>query len=84
MARLRCLALAMIALASTVAAGDISKYYAAEEIEWNYAPSGKNLCNGASFSNPASVWTVGGIGSTYIKAKYIEYTDSSYTVRLIW
>jgi len=57
-------------------------YIAAEEIPWNYAPSGINQITGKPFDETANVFVKRGpdrIGSTYIKALYREYTDSSFS-----
>jgi FtsP/CotA-like multicopper oxidase with cupredoxin domain len=56
-------------------------YIAANEVEWNYAPSGKNQITGKSFDEDASVFTKQGpdrIGSTYIKSLYQAYTDATF------
>lgn len=63
------------------AGGQVRTYYiAAEEVEWNYAPRTNLLqepfCGDLDsiIRNPA-----GRIGSTYKKAIYREYTDSTFT-----
>ncbi|MBD1541908.1 multicopper oxidase domain-containing protein [Arthrobacter sp. IA7] len=56
-------------------------YIAANEVEWNYAPSGKNQITGEPFDEDASVFTKQGpdrIGSTYIKSLYQAYTDTTF------
>jgi FtsP/CotA-like multicopper oxidase with cupredoxin domain len=56
-------------------------YIAANEVEWNYAPSGKNQITGKPFDEDASVFTKQGpdrIGSTYIKSLYQAYTDATF------
>jgi hephaestin len=56
-------------------------YIAADEVEWNYAPTGKNQITGEPFDEAASVFTKQGpdrIGSTYIKSLYRAYTDASF------
>lgn len=57
-------------------------FIAAEEVPWNFAPSGFNQITGLPFDDGANVFVQGGrdrIGSEYIKALYREYTDASFT-----
>ncbi|XP_072897676.1 ceruloplasmin [Hemitrygon akajei] len=59
-------------------------YFAIREIEWNYAPSGKNIIAGTKIDKDehASVFLkrdATRIGSVYKKAVYMEYTDGNYT-----
>ncbi len=57
-------------------------YIAAEELPWNYAPSGKDQITGKAFDDTSNVFVKNGpdrIGSTYIKALYREYTDATFT-----
>ena len=57
-------------------------YVAAEEVEWDYAPSGKNGITGQPFEGPQAMLMTGAedrIGRVYRKAIYREYTDSSFT-----
>lgn len=57
-------------------------YIAADEIDWNYAPEGRNLITGEPFDDAANVFVQQGqhrIGSTYRKAVYREYTDATFT-----
>ena len=57
-------------------------YIAAESVQWNYAPDGKNDITDAPFDDVANVFVAPGedrIGSTYTKSLYQEYTDSSFT-----
>jgi hephaestin len=56
-------------------------FLAADEVDWNYAPSGRNEISGAPFDETAAVFTrqgPGRIGTTYIKSLYREYTDASF------
>eukprot|EP00042_Codosiga_hollandica_P042578 m.393654 g.393654 ORF g.393654 m.393654 type:complete len:1125 (+) comp56357_c0_seq7:539-3913(+) len=68
----------------------------AETVEWNYAPSGNNLCGatprpfeGIELSNTEHIDPQDAasprdarIGTTYLKAKYVAYTDATFsTVR---
>lgn len=57
-------------------------FIAADEVEWNYAPIGRNLLTDEKFGAEENVFAESGqsrIGSTYLKALYREYQDSSFT-----
>lgn len=61
-------------------------YIAAEEVEWNYVPQGKNVFTGKPFTAMDSMFAVRTftdmterIGSKYIKARYVEYTDATFS-----
>src|SRR3954465_15542306 len=57
-------------------------YIAADEVDWNYAPQGKNMITGQPFGDDENVFVQQGadrIGSTYRKALYREYTDATFT-----
>lgn len=57
-------------------------YIAADEVLWNYAPSGINEVTGKPFDDlerPYAVHDRHHIGSVYWKAIYREYTDASFT-----
>src|SRR3954454_8461698 len=57
-------------------------YIAADEVNWDYAPQGKNMITGQPFGDEENVFvqhTATTIGSTYEKALYREYTDASFT-----
>ena len=64
-------------------------YIAADEVKWNYAPSGMNMITGTPLSEDSasyrpSVYTTSGkdrIGSTYLKCLYQEYTDDTFSVQ---
>uniref|UniRef100_A0A8C3FJ42 Ceruloplasmin n=1 Tax=Chrysemys picta bellii TaxID=8478 RepID=A0A8C3FJ42_CHRPI len=64
--------------------GTVRKYYiAAKEVQWNYGPSGLDQSTGKSLQEPGSSSSSiapGRIGGTYWKAKYVEYTDSTFRV----
>jgi hephaestin len=50
-------------------------YIAADEVDWNYPPSGINQITGEPFDATAAVFTERGpqrIGTTYIKSLYQE------------
>jgi hypothetical protein len=50
-------------------------YIAAEEVTWDYAPSGHDLLTGAVIRQPWSLKT------RWPKSRFIEYTDASFTTR---
>ena len=57
-------------------------YIAADEVVWDYAPSGINQITGAAFDDTANTYVQQGpqrIGSKYIKSLYREYTDATFT-----
>ena len=57
-------------------------YIAADEVDWDYAPSGKNQITGKPFGDVENVFVANGpdrIGHVYRKALYREYTDGSFT-----
>ncbi|CAM4556627.1 unnamed protein product [Leuciscus chuanchicus] len=62
-------------------------YIAAEEMDWNYAPSGMNymenetLTTQDSDSEPYFSRDGGKLGGTYRKARYISYTDETFTTK---
>jgi len=64
-------------------AGKIRTYYvAADEVNWNYAPSGRDEAMGMPFDDIANLYTESGphrIGRVYKKAIYREYTDATFT-----
>ncbi|KAF6265588.1 Cupredoxin [Scenedesmus sp. NREL 46B-D3] len=55
-----------------------SYYLAADSIDWDFAPSGKDLCHNRGFTGPAELYTLQGIGTKYKKAVYRQYNDSSF------
>lgn len=57
-------------------------FLAADEVAWNYAPSGSNVYTGAAFDDAANKFVKAGpdrIGSTYTKCVYHAYTDATFT-----
>jgi FtsP/CotA-like multicopper oxidase with cupredoxin domain len=57
-------------------AGKVRHYYiAAEDVTWDYAPSGKDLVHGATVPNPWRAQT------RWKKTRYIEYTDATFSVQ---
>lgn len=75
-----------LSLAGSVAAaradGQVRTYYiAADEVTWNYAPSGIDQVTGKPFDamqRPYAVNDRHHIGSVYRKAIYREYTDATF------
>jgi hephaestin len=56
-------------------------YIAADEVDWNYTPSGMDKMMGMNFMSYAKVVTEHGphrIGTVYRKALYREYTDGTF------
>ena len=56
-------------------------YIAADTVDWNYAPQGRNLITGKPFTDAENVFVKPGtqrIGSTYRKALFRAYTDASF------
>ena len=54
----------------------VRKYYiAAEDVTWDFAPSGQNLLTGAPLILP---WRS---NTRWPKTRYIEYTDSTFTAK---
>uniref|UniRef100_A0A8C2JJY9 ferroxidase n=1 Tax=Cyprinus carpio TaxID=7962 RepID=A0A8C2JJY9_CYPCA len=62
-------------------------YIAAEEMVWDYAPSGMNYMTNKSLTEPDSDSISyfsrdgGKLGGKYLKARYISYTDSTFTTK---
>ena len=57
-------------------------YIAADEVDWNYAPLGRNEIAGRPFNDDENVFVAQGpdrIGSTYRKARFRQYTDATFT-----
>lgn len=65
--------------------GNVRTYYiAADDVVWDYAPSGNNLITGEPFSEIEKLFAVAGdynLGSKVKKALYFEYTDETFTTR---
>lgn len=57
-------------------------YVAADELNWDYAPSGRDQAMGMEFDDVARGFVQSGphnIGRVYKKAMYREYTDATFT-----
>lgn len=67
------------------AAGVTRTYYvAAEEVAWDYAPTGMNQIKGLPFDEHARVFVEPSptrIGKVYMKAVYREYTDETFATQ---
>jgi FtsP/CotA-like multicopper oxidase with cupredoxin domain len=68
---------------SAESAGKTRTYYvAADEVNWNYTPSGRDEAMGMPFDELQKGYTEPGphrIGSVYKKAQYREYTDATFS-----
>jgi manganese oxidase len=67
--------LLILFLASPSLAATRHYYIAAEDVTWNYAPSGYNLLNGNVIPQP---WS---LKLEWPKTRFIEYTDDTFSVR---
>lgn len=74
---------ALLHAAPAHAAGTTRTYYvAADEVQWDYTPSGRDEAMGMDFDEIGKAFTQSGphrIGHVYKKAVYREYTDASFT-----
>ncbi len=71
----------VLGLVSRQPAGVTRTYYvAADEVEWDYAPSGRDEMMGRAIDSVEMSIGNGppGIASRFLKARYREYTDSSF------
>lgn len=68
---------------TTSTTGRVRTYFiAADEVDWDYAPSGLNKITGKPFEGYPKVFVENGphrIGKVYRKAIYREYTDETFT-----
>src|SRR5581483_1493689 len=65
----------LLCLGVTCAATTRHYYIAAEDVMWDFAPSGQDLLHGVPIPQPWSAKT------SWAKTRYIEYTDSTFKVR---
>src|SRR5215212_7032286 len=70
--------------ALAAAGGGVTRtyYIAADEVVWDYAPSGANAAEGRPFNDDEKPWMEAGphvIGRKAKKALYREYTDASFS-----
>jgi manganese oxidase len=57
-------------------------YLGADEVVWNYAPTGRNEITGKPFDGVADTWTKHGptrIGTRYVKCLYRRYRDAGFS-----
>src|SRR5271156_467192 len=57
-------------------------YVAADEVQWDYTPSGRDEAMGMEFDEVGKAFTQSGphrIGHVYKKAIYREYTDATFS-----
>ncbi|GBF99637.1 multicopper ferroxidase [Raphidocelis subcapitata] len=57
---------------------DRTYYLAADDVEWDYAPSGSNMCKGTPFGEHEALYVSTGKGTKYTKALFHEYTDATF------
>jgi FtsP/CotA-like multicopper oxidase with cupredoxin domain len=60
----------------------ITYFVAADDVVWDYAPTGRNLMFDRELGEHEAIWTASGldrIGRVYKKALYREYTDETFT-----
>lgn len=73
---MKLLPLFLICLAAMPGVAATRHYYiAAEDVTWDYAPSGRDLLAGRPIPQP---W---GLRTQWAKTRYIEYTDSTFSIR---
>lgn len=69
--------------AALVCPGKTRTYFiAADEVQWDYAPSGTNLITGQPFDDVANVFVAPGpdrVGHVYLKSEYREYTNGTFS-----
>jgi len=68
--------------AAAVTAVTRNYYVAADEVAWDYAPTGINQITGEPFGEEENIFVASGrdrIGKVYRKALYREYTDETFT-----
>lgn len=77
------IAATVLTLAASQVFGATRTYYiAADEVVWNFAPSGIDQIHNAPFNSFQAYWTVAGkhkLGTEVKKAIYREYTDESFS-----
>ena len=81
LATIGCAALAIGSPQGAAAATTRHYYIQAEDVVWDFAPSGQNLIHCMGTSAPCAIpapWTN---SHTFNKVRYIEYTDASFATR---
>lgn len=75
--------LAEVSPSSTTYQGQTRTYYiAADDVKWDFAPTGINQITGKPFEGHDKLYvenTSDRIGKVYLKAQYREYTDGTFT-----
>ncbi len=74
--------MALFAVASPAWAAERLYYVAADEVPWDYAPLGRDHMMGRPFTPDEDVFVKTApksVGKTYIKVRYREYTDASFS-----
>lgn len=68
-------------LASAVHAAQLVEHFiAAEYVQWDFAPSGMDLCHGTPLDDDASkTWTTTGVGTRYRKARFLAYANGDWS-----
>src|ERR1700678_79587 len=77
MTRIHCWLVIWCSLLSVLpcAAATRQYYIAAEDVTWDYAPSGRDLLDGRPVPSP---W---GRSTKWQKTRYVEYADATFSVR---
>lgn len=80
-------ALLMVSCGGSASPGPQTRAYfiAADEVAWNYVPSGTNMFTGAPFDEAANKFVQAApdrIGATYTKCVYRGYTDATFSRQL--
>ena len=74
----------MMTFGDTAGTGTIREHFiAAETVEWDYAPGTTNQCYSRPYNEAELQWTTGGLGTTYLKALYVGYTDNTFTNKTV-
>lgn len=58
-------------------------FIAAETVQWHYAPGTVNQCYQRPYTAEEASYTTGGLGTTYLKALYMGYTDITFTTKVV-
>lgn len=68
----------------TAGTASVREYFiAAESVQWDYAPGSVNQCYNRSYSEEEAAFTTGGLGTKYLKALYVGYTDGTFTTKSV-
>ena len=58
-------------------------YIAAETVQWDYAPGNVNQCYQRPYTEDEAAFTTAGLGTKYLKALYVGYSDGTFTTKLV-